>query len=64
MVTRFDILARFTRFLNLVVAQALRNDPKQAWKAEGWHQAYVFELGLLNDGKTYDEYHYEWMMGL
>ena len=64
MTSQFDILARFARFLNLVVAQALHSDPKQAWKAEGWRDAYAFELSLLNDGKTYDEYHYEWMMGL
>jgi hypothetical protein len=60
-VTRFDLLARFARFLNLVVAQAIHVGPSHTrWMAEGWTYAYSFELGLLNDGLTYDEFHREW----
>jgi hypothetical protein len=48
-------------FLNLVVAQAIRNgDPLHRWMSESWEHAYVFELDLLRDGKTYEEFHREW----
>jgi hypothetical protein len=27
--------------------------------SEGWEQGYVFELGLVNAGQTYDDFHRE-----
>ncbi len=58
---QFDLLARFARFLNLVVAQAIRvGPPAGRWMSEGWSDAYRFELGLINDGLTYEEFHQQW----
>lgn len=57
----FDLLARFTRFLNLAVAQAICAGPAPArWMAESWVKAYEHELGLLNDGMTCDAFHRAW----
>lgn len=61
MTERFDLLARFRAFLNLVMAASLCARAKERWKAEGWQDGYHFELTLINDGKTYDQWHEEYM---